>query len=194
MIITSHDLAQQFATALAGDTPLSTEQLATILSEIVTDPMQLGYSGQDAARIHGLLHANYSKLQSEQWVLKTIVTGSEIKNWIAPLKLALRLSTVSDAVKAQWIGVMGDWQGVSDTYSFDPATSTTWAGLVQQVASVVDATGSRVVSDAAIRSLTHTFVPSMTVMAGPRLQEIGFPVGAVLTLGDIEDVRAELGG
>ena len=175
------------ATMSQGQPKPDAEQAAKLRQELLGDPEGRGYANQPAEIVYMLLHGEYSKAVPERWEVKTIVTGAEIKNWIAPLKLVLRQSTSSLEDKAEWLGVLGDWQGVSDTYSFDPATSTTWQGLVAHAAGLLDADGQRVITPEAIRALTHTFIPERVEMARPRIEQLLGP-GIVLSLDDIREV------
>jgi hypothetical protein len=163
------------------------EQSSKLREELTEDPEGRGYAGQPAEIVHLLLHGEYSKPVPEHYQIKSTVTGAEIKNWIAPLRLILRLSTVSEPAKSTWLGIMGDWQGVDSTYTFDPATSTTWQQLVAQSAGLLDASGQRVITPEVILSLTHTLIPARVEMARPRIEQLLGP-GVVLSLDDVREV------
>ena len=163
------------------------EQAAALRQELTEDPEGRGYANQPAEIVHMLLHGEYSKAVPERWEIKAVVTGAEIKNWIAPLKLNLRQSTTTEEKKAEWLDVLGDWQGVDASYSFDPATSVTWQRLAAQAAGLLDASGQRVITPEAVRSLTHTLIPAQVVMARPRIEQLLGP-GVVLSLDDVREV------
>jgi hypothetical protein len=174
--------------ALAQDQPKpDAEKAAKLRDELLGDPEGRGYADQPAEIVHMLLHGEYSKAVPERWEVKTVVTGAEIKNWIAPLKLVLRQSTASAEDKAEWLDVLGDWQGVDASYSFDPLTSATWMGLTAQAAKLLDASGQRIITAEAIRALTHTLIPERVEMARPRIEQLLGP-GIVLSLEDVQGV------
>ena len=177
----------QLAYALARSEVLTKEPVETLRSEIATDPTARGYKGQSAQQVHTLLHNPYSQAVPESWTPKSVVTGAELKNWIAPLKLSVRLSTANTMVKTTWLGIMGDFQGVADSYSFDPATSEQWQGLVAQLPSLVDAGGARIITDAHLRALTHTYREAYVEMVVPRMETL-LGVGIALTLDEVEEL------
>ncbi|WP_395089278.1 hypothetical protein [Armatimonas sp.] len=175
----------QLAFALANVEGLTKEHLETLRSEITADPSGRGYAGKSAQQIHLLLHNPYSQSVGESWIPKPVVSGVELKNWIAPLKLSVRLSTASLEVKGAWLGIMGDFQGVSDSYLFNPAASEQWQGLVAQLPSLVDAAKARIITDDHLQALTHTYRPTSVEMAKPRVEVI-LGVGIALTLDEVK--------
>ena len=185
MYVTTQDYS--FAAGLLAQpaTALSSEQIATLAEEIEQDPTQRGYAGLPAPTVHTLLHGIYGAIQPAAWTPKELVTGRELRDWITPLKSTLRFSSASDELKTTWLGIMGDWQGISDTYTFDPATSSMWQGLVAQSAGLLDGDNVRVISLESIRDLTHTYRPATVEMVGPRVVEL-LGAGVVLTLAEVE--------
>lgn len=177
----------QLAYALSSDFAITAEASEAIKAEISLDPTGRSYAGKSTREVYGLLHSPYSQLVGESWAAKTAVAGVELKNWIAPLKLALRLSTASVEVKTAWLGIMGDFQGVSDSYSFDPATSEQWQGLAFQLPGLVDAGKARIITDAHLRALTHTYREAYVEMAVPRVEAL-IGAGIALTLAEVEEL------
>ncbi len=175
------------AFALAHAEVLTKEQIETLRSEISADPTARKYKEQSAQQIHLLLHNPYSQAVPESRTPKSVVTGAELKNWIAPLKLAVRTSTASNEVKAIWLGIMGDFQGVGDSYSFDPATSETWLALVAQLPSLVGANKTRIITDEHLQALTHTYREAYVEMAVPRVEAL-LGAGIALTLAEVEEL------
>lgn len=194
MITCTPGQEQMIAAALASHAALTTEQKAALVAELTGDPEDRGYATPIAAanwqRVIELLVGHYTVQQAEQHALKSVVTGPEIRNWLAPLRVKVRMSTASDALKAAWLGIMSDWSVVADTYTFDPATSTTWQSLVSQVVSLVDAGGNRIITEADLLALTSTLVPAQMVTASPRLSVVLGP-GMVVEVGDLATLRAE---
>ena len=177
----------QVVFALAADEDTPNDFTAKIKDEIDNDPLDIGYEGLRGRAVHTYLHSPYSRSIPESWTPKSVVTGAELKNWIAPLKLAVRTSTAKAEVKATWLGIMGDFQGVTDNYTFDPATSTSWQSLVSQLPSLVDAGGTRIITDAHLQALTHTYREAYVEMAVPRVEAL-LGAGIALTLAEVEEL------
>lgn len=167
---------------------LSQEQATLLAGEISDDPEGRGYEGQPAEIVHMLLHGEYTKPVPERWEVKSVVTGAELKNWIAPLATALVLDpTIDPALAKKWKEVMDTWAKVSDSYVFDPSASATWGGLVAMTPELVNGAGQRVITPEIIRALTHTLVPAQVEMARPRIEQL-LGTGIVLSLEDVQGV------
>lgn len=179
----------------SGAPALRAGDIAKLRSEISNDPSGRGYVGQSAPMVYMLLHGEYSKSVPERWEVKAIVTGAELKNWIAPLATVLLMdATIAAPLAGKWRAIMDTWAKVSDSYMFDPSQTqdsqgrpSTWHGLVAMAPELVNAAGQRVITAEAIRALTHTLIPERVEMARPRIEQVLGP-GIVLSLDDVREV------
>jgi hypothetical protein len=171
------------------------DQATKLRQELLGDPEGRGYANQPAEIVHMLLHGEYSKAVPERWEVKAIVTGAELKNWIAPLATILLFDpTIDPGLAKKWKEVMDTWAKVSDTYTFDPSQTqdsqgrpSTWHGLVAMAPELVNGAGQRVITAEAIRALTHILIPERVEMAQPRIEQVLGP-GIVLSLEDVQEV------
>ena len=171
------------------------DQAAKLRDELMGDPEGRGYADQPAEIVHMLLHGEYSKSVAERWEIKPVVTGAELKNWIAPLVTALLLDpSINPSVAKKWTSIMDAWAKVSDTYAFDPSLAqdsqgnpSTWHGLVAMAPELVNGTGQRIITEEVIRTLTHIRIPEQVVMAPPRVEQI-LGLGICLSLEDVQGV------
>ncbi len=194
MVICGPGQEQQIIAILDTSVGLTEEQRTALAAEITDDPEERGYAAPIAAQnwvqVRLLLLGHYTIEQAEQYVPKPIVTGQEIKNWIAPLRMRVRMSTASDALKAAWLDIMGDWSVIADAYTFEPASSATWQSLVSQVVSLVDAGGQRLITDADLLALTSTYVPATMATANPRSWSV-LGIGRVVEIADLVALHTE---
>jgi len=174
--------------------PLTTEQKAPLTAELTEDPEGRDYATPIAAgnweQVRLLLMGHYTIEQDEQYVLKHIVTGPEILNWIAPLRMVVTITAPEGIIKSKWQEILSAWSGIDTSYSFDPATSTKWAYLKATVGELVNAQGARIITEADIRTLETTYAPATMANASPRSWSV-LGMGKVVEVADLVALRAE---
>lgn len=163
-------------------------QRAKLTNEIKADPEQMGYAGKDAQAVYRLLVTPYSKHVDERKVEKTVVTGSELRNWITPIISTVRLGEIHQSLKDAWLPIMIDWQGVDASYSFNPHTSEKWQALLSKSVQLVYLTGNKVITQADIDALIYITVPAGHAIQPCRWEALGFNMLKIPEIRDIAEV------